>query len=275
LLVVETIDERCLGEDIPKPSENEERARRLLTPYLGTLIRYDPRPDFVLCREGQVVGWVEETSATDEKSENLMARLQADGQTFRTDRLTRDWVVHFDRTMNAKRLDRQRLVDALALEEDIIARDSLSNPDPERSRDLRRQDLLDQNTARKIHDDLGVKFHLPLSRPGTGEVTLEHQSVAGFFDPSLINSVAEAKLAEKRKSLIDCDGERHLFITIEVFEPSGVALSMGGWGEPKVPDEPPSFPEWATDVWLVSKILPIRLWHCSRDDDRWELLPIT
>jgi len=47
---------------------------------------------------------------------------------------------------------------------------------------------------------------------------------------------------------------------------------MSGFGDDDdyLPGEAPVFPEWVSDVWLLSTVGQSRLWHCSRVTRAWE-----
>lgn len=75
------------GQDVKEPRREEAIARELLRGHIAGELIYNDPPDFVLCRDGLVVGVVEVTCATDENANRLRARLDRHGRSFKSDRL--------------------------------------------------------------------------------------------------------------------------------------------------------------------------------------------
>lgn len=266
--------------DARRLAADEELARAILVPYLsGQLVALastdDPTPDFALYRDGRPAGWLEVTTATDEATHRVSANLRRRGQRFFSDRLTRSWMVIFRRTADLSRLDRERLVDALVPKEQILARDTFGQADPRVRRRFASEDMRDYPTMRAIlaEYDVADTYDLP-THDGQPRVLLNHEGHASFVDPAHINRLVEAKLDAKQKQLEGRSGERHLFIWVDVYERSGAAVAMGGYDEPELPDELPSFPPWGTAVWLMGTVSPPRLWHARRDMDAWEVFNV-
>lgn len=267
-----TFGDTCPGQDLTKPRFEEQVARELLGDQIdGMLIANSPDPpDFILCRDERVVGWLEVTTAVNEARLQLHDRLTKDGASIETDQLEYDWLVTFHTSTKIKDLDRDQLVKALTLKEDVIARDSTSKGDRTVHRLLAQTDIADNATAEAILDESGVAFTGPIGPASEGATAwLATPSFTSSAAPSLINDLAEIKAAEKETSLQGRSGELHLCVLVHSDEPTGVGFIVSGGFESQLPDTPPKLPNWVTDVWLVAT--RDRLWHISTSTLEWEV----
>lgn len=232
--------------EIPKPEE--VWARRVLEPVLGSELIYVDAPDFVICRNGEVVGCVEVTTATDELVRTLQARLAADGRTFTANELTSSWIVTVRRNTDGRKLDRNEIGAVLSeLEHTGVHSSTLDS------------------MARQRLAELGVQHAFrSTNQTRTPRVHLVEQGFAAYADPTVINSLVERTAQKKRPVLLSGPQPRGLFIWVDPFEPAGAGLAIGGTGS-EPPDDPTALPEWLDTVWLMSTYGPPRLWQCDRD----------
>jgi hypothetical protein len=258
------------------PPEDEELARTVLSPHLqGSLVSYDPRPDFALCQHGEPIGWVEVTRATDESSNRVEANLQRRGRKFYSDRLTHDWIVSFKRTADLRKLDQSRLEEALRLQELFDMLSALTESDTQQRRRRATDYVRNYPRVRSILDEHHVWTCHPLreAEDRSAQVLLTMQSTGGFAKPETIVELAEEKMRIKKKSLEGLTGQRHLFVLVDINDRSGASIAMGGY-DAELPTRLPDFPLWATDVWLMPLYFEIRLWHASRDLGAWEVIDV-
>ncbi|MBA3362454.1 MAG: hypothetical protein H0T94_13530 [Acidimicrobiia bacterium] len=264
---------KCPAQEAKEPRREEKLARELLRGHIaGELIYIDP-PDFVVCRDGAVVGAVEVTRATDEETNRLQARLDRDGRSFLSDRLRSSWIVTFKKSADLLRLDRQRLVDALWLREQGMVRHALEAGNRRLEQRIALEAMRDERQISEVFETFGIDFAAPWNE--SSAVSTVHLSESGHsaaIGPVLVNRLAEAMFLRKEAVLRSQTGERHLFVWVDPWEPGGAGLAMGGIGEPDLPDEPPTFPSWVTDVWMASTFGRVRLWHCSTGE-QWAVLP--
>lgn len=263
---------RCPGEDSKRPREEEELAREFLRGHLrGELFHVDP-PDFVLCRDGVVVGGLEVTLATRQESQRLEARLSRGGRSFGTDLLRMNWMVTFESTANLRVLDRDRLVDTLVLLERDTTGASVSgyNRRAQRQLALVALDEATEAEATQLLREFGVDRAAPLGDcTETATIYLGERGFGGFADLNLVNRLAEEIFTRKQGVLRGVAGERHLFVWVDPREPIGAGIAMGNGTE--LPETSPKFPPWVNDVWMVNTFGDGHLWHCSSRGS-WEVL---
>lgn len=260
------------GADLVRPPPEEEFARAVLSQFLpGKLVSHHPRPDFVLCHGGKPVGWVEVTRATDAATNRLWANVRKRGGKVTTRMLKHNWIVSFKTGADLRRLDTQRLIAALALEERIIDNSALAQSDPHGHRRLVRHNY---PTIRRTLREFHIHSHHRLSpAEGSAKVIFNVEGHASFVDPNHITRLAEEKLLAKQKSLAGLTGELHLFILVDINERSGASVAVTD-RESTLPQRLPQFPPWSTDVWLMATHFTLRLWHARRGSRAWEIFDI-
>ncbi len=264
---------KCPSGDSEEPRDDEELARVLLGEHLsGELVRVDPPlPDFVICRDGVIEGGVEVTRATDEDSERLRGLLRKDGPSFESDRLEQNWIVMFNKGADLRKLNRDRLVDALVLMELDATERALAATNRQIQQRHALEAIRHETQIKGVLGTLGVDHAIPWNHnKPAGTVHLSEGGWTWAWEhPNLINDLAEEVIERKKeKGLRSISGESHLFVWVDPWEPTGAGILMSGQAE--LPEEPPKIPDWVTDVWMVSTFGPARLWHCSRGGS-WHL----
>ncbi len=254
------------ARDARIPPRDEQLAREIVSPYLDAALvslpesGHEPIADFALYRGADHIGWLEVTTATDQATRTLFGQLELLGHKLTTDRLRYDWFLLLKPTFNLRTVDRERLFDALWVRELDLAH----YPTGYRKRSHPESDA--------ILDKYDVARAGPTNEAtGDAVVRLNPTGQMHWIDPNTINRLVEERFDAKRGQLEGRHGERHLFVLVDVWERSGAAMAMHGYGgnEPDLPTEPPYFPRWVTHVWLLQTVGQPRLWHCSHASGVW------
>lgn len=250
-----------------RPLPYDERvAREVVAPYIDSVLvalpepGHESTPDFEVCRDGKRVGWLEVTTATDQASRTLYGQLERIGHKLSTDRLQYDWFLLVKPAFDVRAIgDGERLFDALAI------RELTGTPYPTRSMGPNSHPESDA-----ILNELHVAHGGP-TNPADGDavVRLNPKGQMHMVDANTINRLAVERFTAKRSQLEGRQGERHLFVWVDIWERSGASVAMGTYDDPQVPDEGPVFPDWVSDVWLLHTVGQPRLWHCSRATGVW------
>lgn len=261
------IGDACPGRDLKKPRYEESLARDVLASHFdGELHGYLDPPDFVVCRDDEVVGWLEIVRATDSGVKRLMANLlnKTTGLAHATPLLAWDWLVTFDKATNARHLVMKQLVDVLTGLEEAMGS---AVPQPGLGIQLEPTRVL----AEGKHSGAGdMALAIPLERAsGEGTVYTSPEGFMPVFDPGLINDLAERMAHIKEKSLGGRKGERHLFVWVEPHEPTRAGLTMSGGADVVLPSDAPTLPAWVSHIWMVSTHGRPRLWQYSETQENW------
>lgn len=256
--------------DARTPDPEEAVARRVVAPYVdGALCALDPSgrdptPDFELIRDGETAGWLEVTTGTDPTSTKQWKALEELGFGFTTDRLRCDWLLLLKPTANVKRIRTEtRLLYALGLRETVSLRY------PTEALDTGGYDIHDPESD-AILDDYGVtRAQWTDLAEGDAVIRLNPGVRGAEIDMYSINRLAEERSAAKRDQLDRREGERHLLVRVDPWEPTGAGAAIWlGYENHPLPDSP-NLPDWVTDVWILALTGPPRLWHSSWDADGW------
>ena len=254
---MKTIGDKCSGKDIREPRPEEAIARDMIAPFVdGTLVSIADPPDFALCRNGELVGWAEVTTAVDGERLALDNWIKKNDFSFTSGELSHDWTVIPHKTAKLDRLDRGTLVALLGDWEAYH-----TDPDGFIS-------VWDHPPITQLMRLVGIEwlqFVPPLQREATVSITTP--PFGGAVGPSLINDLATEKGIGKAKALAGRRGERHLIVLVSYDYPTAVGLALT---DHEAPDEPPELPDEITHVWLSA--VRSLLWHYSSEVGRWVII---
>lgn len=245
----------CPDCDSGSPREDEEAARELLTPLIeGQLVRAQPpAPDFLICREGVVVGGVEVTLYTDSYLRQLGAELGRSGYLIEDQTLTATWAFELARLTDLRTLDRGTLVKLAHL---LEAEPETANLSP-----------LPRDPYGRLGIRTAYRFEGGKARAGRHRIHLMMPTVGGFATASAVYEAVAQAAQRKAKQLRRISGERHLFIWVDSW-----MIGAEGALEDPPPAEPlpPRLPDGVDHVWVAGTSDRRRLpWHRAATDPTW------
>jgi len=242
--------------DSREPPSEEAAARTLIGPWIdGTLVYVDP-PDFVIYRDGEVVGALEVTIAVPHEYARMYGQIHQFGVPIESDLLEYTWQIWLDPVAaNLRNWDRDRVVYVVrAVEQDGV----------ESHRELR-DPLLKEELAR-----LGISgMHRFLAREGVQKLYLAAKGWGGFVDGGAVDRLVAEKIEVKSRQLREMTGERHLFVWV----------SLGQWeAAAAFNDEPPldspDLPDVVDTVWVVPMFGRLdSIWRRDRGSG-WQVLAV-
>lgn len=253
----------CLGDaappgDITTLPDHEERAREVFGPHIGgDLIAHSPDPpDFVLARDGVVVGWAEATRAVDDDRKAFNDWLTKNAETFPAEKLSRDWSIAFHKTAVLKDVDLDLLIE-------LFAEAEARYPDDEKTR------TYDPTYPDGVMTFAKSGIWFAASWPKVDETATVTYFLAfgSSIRRSIINDLAERKAAIKADGLAACDGERHLLVVADFDAPDGEGWALS---DSEKPEGVPELPEAITDVWLAMHAGLV--WHYSTGNEAWNVI---